>query len=158
MILVTVGTQFGFDRLIRWMDQWCARHQNVQVVAQIGRGEFIPKHMEWTRDISPLHFVEMVGKCDKIVSHAGMGTIISARLAGKPVIVVPRLASLHEHRNEHQLATAARFCETAGIYTAHEAAELFAHLESDNEGVQGGDSDRELTRLIVNLSTIIDAP
>lgn len=157
MILVTVGTQFGFDRIIRWMDQWSGLHQSVEVVAQIGRGKFIPQHMEWVRDIPPAQFEGLVAKCDKVVSHAGMGTIISARLAGKPVIIVPRLASLGEHRNEHQIATAARFSETDGIYVAEHPTVLYTHLGSGMSAAQN-ESNQELGRLLANLSSIIDAP
>lgn len=157
MILVTVGTQFGFDRLIRWMDDWSGRHKEVQVVAQIGRGEFIPQHMEWSRDISPSRFECLVHESEKVVSHAGMGTIISARLAGKPVIVVPRRASLNEHRNEHQLATAGRLSGSHGIYVAHEDWQLHAQLASHVEGGKSLHED-QLSRLLANLSRVLNSP
>ena len=41
-----------------------------------------------------------------MVSHAGMGTILTCLELGVRLLVLPRRASLRETRNEHQLATA----------------------------------------------------
>jgi UDP-N-acetylglucosamine transferase subunit ALG13 len=62
-----------------------------------------------------------------------MGSIISAMSQGKPILVMPRCASLREHRNDHQLATARRFRELGRILVAMDAQELDAQL---NQKVQ----------------------
>ena len=54
-----------------------------------------------------------------IYAHAGMGTILSALKQDKPIIIVPRLASLKEHRNDHQIATAMRMDELGYVYVAY---------------------------------------
>ena len=50
MIFATVGTQLPFDRLIVALDQWAASSPDVEVFAQIGRGEYRPGPITWTRD------------------------------------------------------------------------------------------------------------
>ncbi len=128
MILVTVGTQFGFDRLIQWMDVWAKDNPDEEVFAQIGQGEYRPKHMQWVAEISPLEFPNLVTRSRTLVSHAGMGTIISARLSAKTIIIVPRQASLGEHRNDHQLATARKFSGVPGCLVAETPEELYSQL------------------------------
>ena len=53
-----------------------------------------------------------------------MGTIISALRQKKPIIIVPRLASLKEHRNDHQMATAMRMHELGYVYVAYDKTQL----------------------------------
>lgn len=141
MILVTVGTQFGFDRLIQWMDSWASLNPGIEVYAQIGAGAYKPVHMHWAREIPPSEFPSAVAKAKVIVSHAGMGTIISARLSSKCIVIVPRLASLGEHRNEHQLATARRFSDLPGCRVAESQEQLAAHLSSMDAPVSGALGD-----------------
>lgn len=108
MILVTVGTQLPFDRMLRAVDSW-ASLSGEKVIAQIGPGEFEPKAMEFQRFYPANELNEMMAAADVIVSHAGMGSILTAMTLGKPIAIVPRYAKLGEHRNDHQLATAKRF-------------------------------------------------
>lgn len=124
MIFATVGTQLPFDRLVLGLDQWAARNRDVQVFAQISHGGRQPEHIDWAHEIDPQEFRERLNQCDTVVAHAGMGTIISAVELGKRVIVMPRRASLGEHRNEHQLATAARLGYLNGLEVAQDANAL----------------------------------
>ena len=64
-----------------------------------------------------------------VVAHAGMGTILSALQWEKPILVMPRRASLGEQRNEHQLATARHLSELGKINVAMDEAELRAKLD-----------------------------
>jgi len=56
MIFATVGTQLPFDRLIEALDAWAGEHPHIEVFAQIGCGNYLPCHMEWTRDMDPRDF------------------------------------------------------------------------------------------------------
>ena len=124
MIFATVGTQLPFDRLILGLDQWAARNPGVEVFAQISSGGHEPEHIDWACEIDPQEFRERLDQCDTVVAHAGMGTIISAIELGKRVIVMPRRAALGEHRNEHQLATAARLGHLTGLEVVQDASAL----------------------------------
>jgi UDP-N-acetylglucosamine transferase subunit ALG13 len=131
MIFATVGTQLPFDRLISALDAWAGRNPHVEVFAQLGRGRHLPQNMQWARDIGPAEFRARMAECSTVVAHAGMGSIISAIELGKRVIVMPRRASLGEHRNDHQLATAEHFSHLRGLAIVHDARELAAALAGD---------------------------
>jgi len=124
MIFVAVGTQLPFDRLIRSVDDWAANAPHRKVVAQIANGTYVPKHLQWERMIGPKAFREYLEKCDLVVAHAGIGTILSALELGKPVIVLPRKAEYEEHRNDHQLATAAQFGAREMVRVAQDESHL----------------------------------
>ncbi|MCZ7682101.1 MAG: hypothetical protein M5U28_26235 [Sandaracinaceae bacterium] len=59
----------------------------------------------------------------------GTGTLLAALERGRPIVVLPRRADLRETRNDHQLATAARFAELAGVSVAWSERELPRALE-----------------------------
>lgn len=123
MIFVTVGSQLPFDRLIRGLDQ-LASELPLDVFAQIGTGEYEPKNFRWERLLAPSRFNELVEDATLIVSHAGIGSVLSAQRSGKPILIFPRLASHGEHRNDHQLATLRALKDRDGIYTAETIAEI----------------------------------
>lgn len=124
MIFVAVGTQLPFDRLIRTMDQWAGEAPGRKVLAQIANGTYVPQHLEWERSIPPEEFQAHLQRCELLVAHAGIGSILSALELGKPVIVLPRQAALGEHRNDHQLATSKRFGARGLVRVAADETEL----------------------------------
>ncbi len=123
MILVTVGTQLPFDRFVRIIDQLAPRLDE-EVFAQTGRGNYRPVNMRSQAVVGPIEFEEFIRGCSRIVSHAGIGTIVMAQKHRKPLILFPRLGSLDEHRNDHQLATVRALSGRPGIYSACNEAEL----------------------------------
>lgn len=124
MIFVTVGTQLPFDRLIRALDEWAAARGRGDVFAQIGPGEYLPKRIQWSRFVDAPDFRRQVEAADLVIAHAGMGSIITALELGKAILVMPRRASLREHRNDHQLATARHFAAQGRIRVAFDEADL----------------------------------
>lgn len=130
MILVTVGTQLPFDRLIKAVDAF-AKELTKPVLAQIGKGSYTPQNMKWIKNIEPADFDKVFRDATVIVSHAGIGTVLTAKRFGKPIILVPRQASLGEHRNDHQLATVSQLEGRPGIYIAHTDEELKNYLLED---------------------------
>jgi UDP-N-acetylglucosamine transferase subunit ALG13 len=123
LILVTVGGQLPFDRLIRAVDAW-AEGSGAELFAQIGAGEYEPRHMRWERFLSPARFRETALEAEAIVAHAGVGTILTALELRRPLLVLPRRAGLREHRNDHQLATARHFAARGHVLCAFDEAEL----------------------------------
>jgi UDP-N-acetylglucosamine transferase subunit ALG13 len=128
VIFVTVGTQLPFDRLIRAVDAWAGRTGRRDVLAQIGPSGLRPQFIEYKSFLAPTEFTRHFAGAELVIAHAGMGSIISAMSQGKPILVMPRCANLHEHRNDHQLATARRFRELGRILVAMDAQELDAQL------------------------------
>jgi UDP-N-acetylglucosamine transferase subunit ALG13 len=128
MILITVGMQLGFDRLIMAMDE-IAPGLGKAVVAQVGKGSYRPKNMEVQARLDPLSFQALAQEADLLVGHAGIGTIITAARASKPLVLFPRLANLQEHRNDHQLATVRNLEGRKGVFVAYQEAELSLRIE-----------------------------
>lgn len=130
MIFVTVGTQLPFDRLTRAIDEWAGlRGRGEEVFAQVGPIEWRPKHMRWSPFITAEEFQRRTREARMIVAHAGMGSIITALELGKPILVMPRRASLGEHRNEHQMATASHFQALGRIAVALDEQQLLEKLD-----------------------------
>ncbi|MCA9000833.1 MAG: glucuronosyltransferase, partial [Planctomycetes bacterium] len=129
MILVTVGTQGPFDRLVRAVDEWAAGRKGLEIFAQIGTGAYQPQHIEFAESMDPVRFANLLERADVVIAHAGMGTILKALELGKPVLIMPRRASLGEQRNEHQLATADRFRKLGVVRVAADESELREQLE-----------------------------
>lgn len=128
MILLTVGTQLPFDRLVEAMDQY-ASNTFIEIIAQIGHGNYIPRNFKYECFFSSEQMRQFYEKASLIVSHAGMGTIISALTNKKPILVLPREAAFKEHRNDHQLATAKSFTEKGYIQAAFSTEELHRLLK-----------------------------
>ena len=129
MIFVTTGTQLPFPRLIRAMDAIAAELPEA-VVAQIGPDNASYAHVEIANSLSPAEFEDHFTRARVVVAHAGIGTILSARRIGKPLILVPRRYDMGEHRNDHQLATAKEVEGRPGLYIAWETEALAPLLQS----------------------------
>lgn len=129
MIFVTVGTDQPFDRMVRVVDSWAAKRGRTDLFAQIGEHGWEPRAIPFTQFLSPPDFKERFRQARVIVAHAGMGTILSALHYGKPILVMPKKASLGEHRNEHQLATARRMMSMGHVTVAFDESELFEKLD-----------------------------
>lgn len=124
MIFVTIGTQEPFDRLIAAMDQISLKLA-IEVVAQISTSSKLKvKNMKTLDFISPSDFDKLFNEAELIVAHAGMGTIISALVSQKPLIVFAREKKLMEHRSDHQIATAKYLEELGYLIVARDFEEL----------------------------------
>ena len=127
MIFVTVGEQLPFDRFIRAIDCF-AEKSTVEIFAQIGRANYTPVNFMYSAFLSQTEFMYLLDKATLIVSHAGMGTIISAVESAKPILIMPRRASLGEHRNDHQLDTVTRVSNLSNVFIAQDEEELIEKL------------------------------
>ncbi len=129
MIFVTVGTQGPFDRLVNTVDAWAGSTGRDDVFAQVGPTDSPPRAIDWVRSLTPDEFRDKVHAARVVVSHAGMGTILTALELEKPVLVLPRLARMHEQRNDHQTATARHLAERGLVTATFDEEELLARLE-----------------------------
>jgi len=94
MIFVTVGTT-DFDGLIQTMDQLAARIDE-KVVAQIGKGNYTPVHMDHFRfapSLDPYFDTARI-----VISHGGLGTLVEVLQKGCKLIGVnnPDRYDLHQ--------------------------------------------------------------
>jgi len=123
-VFVSVGSMMPFDRLTRAMDEWAAAHPDVPVEIQIGKGDYEPRHARWVRKLPLSDYQARVEACALFVAHCGMGSIISAIEAGKPILMLPRLADQGEHNTDHQLATAKHVGSRPGLHVAADEDDL----------------------------------
>jgi UDP-N-acetylglucosamine transferase subunit ALG13 len=141
VIFVTVGGQLPFDRLIRAVDRWAGEERRANVFAQIGRTAFRPRSMEYTPFLTPADFRRRLDEAAYVISHAGIGTLLTALERGKPLLVVPRQARFGESVNDHQVTTAHHFAERGMVAVAFSAGELrqrLAALQGCQEGPRIG--------------------
>lgn len=159
MILVTVGTELPFDRMVRVVDDWASENGRKDVFAQIGEGGKEPLHIRHVKFLTPPEFRKYFKTARVIVSHAGMGTILSALYYGKPILIMPKKASLGEHRNEHQTATARRMMEISGVNVAFDETELRYLLDRlDNLAIPRKIGQTASTDLLEGLHAFIHQP
>ena len=125
-VFVSVGSMMPFDRLVRAMDEWAAANPEVLVEIQIGRGKYEPRNARFHRLLPVAAYRQKVADARLFVAHAGIGSIITAVEAGKPLLMLPRLKAEGEHNTDHQLATAASICHRPGLFVAADAADLKA--------------------------------
>ena len=130
MIFLAVGTQFGFDRLVKAVDE-AIEQQFIQekVYAQIGPGRYLPRQMEYAASLEKEDFNRVLNSCEAIISHAGMGNISLALEMKKPLLVMPRLKRFGEVVNDHQVATAQRFEQLGHILAAYDEKELVEKIK-----------------------------
>ncbi|MCK6552757.1 hypothetical protein L6R52_43440 [Myxococcota bacterium] len=129
MIFVTIGHQMPFDRLLRIVDDWAALRKRSDLFAQTGESTYVPKNFPSQPFLKPDEFRHKVQSSSAMVAHAGVGTIISALQAGKPLLVYPRLERYRETRNDHQVPTAKYFVEKGYLMAAYEEQELLEKID-----------------------------
>ena len=157
MILVTVGAQMPFDRMTAAVDAWAGERGRSDVFAQIGTTDLVPQHIQWTPFLEPDEFRSRVEAADILVAHAGMGSILTALQAGKPILVMPRRGDLRETRNDHQVATAKRFLEMGRVAVAFDEEALKSKLDTlDSMKAAGTISPWASPELIAGIREFID--
>lgn len=106
MILVTLGTQDKqFYRILAALEVKLDKHLiDDEVIVQAGcSADFKSKYMK-IFDLIPMdEFDEMIKKCDLLITHGGVGSIITGLKNNKKVIAAARLSKYNEHVNDHQL-------------------------------------------------------
>ena len=159
MIFATVGTQLPFDRLLTALDIWAAAHPEMRIKAQTGRTDARFAHMDCAANLDQTSFTHAFETARVIVAHAGMGSILSASALGKPILLMPRRAALGEHRNDHQLDTAAEMSALPNVTVVQEGKDLAEALDRILATPQTGDagSSSASPQLIANLKSFIFA-
>lgn len=65
-----------------------------------------------------------------VVAHAGIGTIISARRYGKPLVIVPRRKCYGEHTDDHQSEIAGAMEQEGVVRVVYEVQDLERAIRS----------------------------
>lgn len=135
MILVLLGTQNNsFKRLLEAIQHNIDKKVITdEVIVQAGFTKFESKDMKILDLIDKEELSKLQDEADLIITHGGVGSIISSLKKGKKVIVVPRLKKYDEHVNNHQLQIARRFEQEGYVKCAINLKNLEKVIKSMNK-------------------------
>ena len=117
MILVTLGTQDKtFPRLLEAIQKQIDKGNiKDKVIVQAGSTKFESNDMEIFDLIDREEFANLIKECDLLITHGGVGSIITGLKNNKKIIAAPRLEKYGEHTNDHQLQIIEKFSDAGFI-------------------------------------------
>lgn len=104
MVLVMLGTQNNsFHRLLEEV-QKCIDNKviNEEVIVQAGATKFQSKDMKIFKLMPVEELTKYTEQANYVITHGGVGSIVTSLKMGKKIIAVPRLHKYGEHVNDHQ--------------------------------------------------------
>jgi UDP-N-acetylglucosamine--N-acetylmuramyl-(pentapeptide) pyrophosphoryl-undecaprenol N-acetylglucosamine transferase len=123
-IVVTVGGngQYGFRRLLERLSSVIPN--DVEVLWQVGSTDLTGLNIREARSsVSSKELQSAIQEADVVVAHSGTGSALAALEAGKRPIVVPRVASIGEHVDDHQ-SDLAEFLKSRNLAIVRQADEI----------------------------------
>lgn len=126
MILVLLGTQNNsFHRLLEEVEKNIEDGTiNENVVVQAGYTKFKSNKMKIMDLISKEQLEQFQDEADLIITHGGVGSIITSIKKNKKVIAVPRMHEYGEHVNNHQIDIVKNFNEEGFIIGIEKVEDL----------------------------------
>lgn len=126
MILVTLGSQDKpFNRLLEKIEEQIKKGNiKDEVVVQAGFTKFSDKYMKILGLVDREEFQRLIGECNLLITHGGVGSILNALSQNKKVIAVPRLAKYGEVLNDHQIQIVDNFAKEGYILSCHDDDDL----------------------------------
>ena len=105
MIFVSLGTQDkDFTRLVEKIEELKKSGKiKEEVVVQLGNTKYKSEFIKCIDFMSMEDFDKYLKNSRYLITHGGVGTILTALKYNKKVIAVPRLSKYNEHVNDHQL-------------------------------------------------------
>lgn len=155
MILVTVGTnEAPFDRLLRAVDGR-PLGSGEELVVQHGPSIVRPRGAECHEILPYDELASAIRRARVVITHAGVGSIMTALANGKRPVAVPRSRVLGEAVDDHQLALARRLHAEGLVTCAETEEEIHAALAEAPPPVtvELGAS----RRLVADLKAFVDA-
>lgn len=118
-----------FQRLISWLDDWLAEHSGISALVQYGSSP-APRHADGASMFSRDELAGQMSRASVVITHGGPGCIMAARACGRVPVVVPRVASLGEHVDDHQLAFTRKLARTGRVHLVESEHALRRHLDA----------------------------
>jgi UDP-N-acetylglucosamine transferase subunit ALG13 len=122
VIFATVGSHpsFRFDRFLRALESL----EVDDLVVQHGPGLAPASAAVAVAWMSFADYLDHIYQAEKVISHAGIGTILTATRAGQTPVVVPRLRRFKETVDDHQLDLARSLGQTGRVVVVEDLDEL----------------------------------
>jgi UDP-N-acetylglucosamine transferase subunit ALG13 len=145
MIFATTGTCEPFDRMLQALDPL---ELDEELVVQHGISPVRPRGALCVAFLAYPDLVAYVRSARVVVTHGGVGSILTALANGKRPVVVPRLAGRGEAVDDHQVELARKLAGTGVIELVEDADQLAAALGKPREPARTVAAD---TRLVSEL-------
>jgi UDP-N-acetylglucosamine transferase subunit ALG13 len=160
-VLVIAGTDHHpFDRLVSWTNEWLRQYPE-----QVGRF-FVQWGSASARPVCPGarilavdELADLLDKAEVIVCHGGPSTIAEAWTRGRLPIVVPRLARLGEHVDDHQAEFCEKFAPLGRIALARtlpDFTRLMAEAAAEPARFRATSSSSEKDKAIAHLGALVE--
>jgi UDP-N-acetylglucosamine transferase subunit ALG13 len=130
-VVVVVGTDHHpFDRLIRWTNEWLASHRDMSdtCFVQYGTSTVRPE-CPASSLLAVDALAALLDAAEVVVCHGGPSSMSDAWCRGITPVVVPRLASLGEHVDDHQVVFSERVEQVGKIAVARTFADFSVLLD-----------------------------
>jgi UDP-N-acetylglucosamine transferase subunit ALG13 len=144
MIVVSVGTnEARFDRLLEWVRD---AGPTEELVVQHGPSTVHPAGATCVPYVSFEELVDLVRRCRVFVTHAGVGSIMTALSVGRRPVVVPRLKRFGEAVDDHQLGLGRRLAAEGLVTLVEDAGTLGQALAGSGHDVEAAPRGTALAR------------
>lgn len=150
-VVVTVGSLagFGFRRLVERLAEILPA--DADVTWQTGATDVAGLGLTNARATLPAHELQVaLDGADVVVAHAGVGTALSALIAGRIPVLVPREQAHGEHVDDHQSQIASEL-QARGLAIARRVSDL---QTSDLAAAGGGSVSRAVAPPPLDLDTL----
>lgn len=127
MILIILGTQDKkFTRLLKEVDKLITKNIiKEEVIVQAGyTSDYKSNNMQIFDLLQKDKFDELVEKANLLITHGGVGTILTGLKNNKKIIAVPRLKKYKEHVNDHQIQIIENFDKEGYITGINDVSDL----------------------------------
>lgn len=127
MILIILGTQDKkFTRLLKEVDRLITKNIiKEEVIVQAGyTSDYKSNNMQIFDLLQKDKFDELVEKANLLITHGGVGTILTGLKNNKKIIAVPRLKKYKEHVNDHQIQIIENFDKEGYIIGINDVSDL----------------------------------
>jgi len=136
LILIALGTQDKqFYRLLEAVQKQIDDGKiKDEVIVQAGCSSKFKSNNMKIFDLIPMdEFDKLIKKCDVLITHGGVATIITGLKYNKRVIAAPRLRKYREHVNDHQLQIIDSFADLGYILPLYNFDELYNVIEESKK-------------------------
>ena len=118
-----------------------------KVIVQLGTTKYQTKNFETFDLIQYDKLEKLTEEASLIITHGGVGSILTGLKKGKKVIAIPRLSAYKEHTNDHQIQIVDEFYNTGYI--------LKCDNPSDLENVLKKVKDFKPNKYVSNTSKVV---
>lgn len=131
MIFISLGTQDKpFYRLLdavqQQIDDGIIKER---IVVQAGYTKYQSDDMEIFELIDMVDFEKLIKECDILITHGGVGNILTGLKCNKKIIAAARLAEFGEHTNNHQMQIVNKFDDEGYLIKMDDFSKLDILLE-----------------------------